>query len=58
MFSDLEECIDCIKGKYVKNKKHVEHNTNVLDVIHTDIYGSFSIKSVDGYDSFIMFPDD
>jgi hypothetical protein len=27
-------------------------------IIHTDICGLFSMKSVDGYDSFITFTDD
>ena len=30
----------------------------VLEIVHTDIYGPFPIKSVDGYESFIMFTDD
>ena len=29
----------------------------VLEIVHTDIYGPFPIKSVDGYDSFITFTD-
>jgi hypothetical protein len=30
----------------------------ILEIIHTDIYGLFPIKSVDGFDSFITFTDD
>jgi hypothetical protein len=30
----------------------------VLEIIHTDICGSFPVKSVDGFDSFITFTDD
>jgi hypothetical protein len=30
----------------------------ILEIIHTDICGSFPVKSVDGYDSFITFTDD
>ena len=30
----------------------------ILEIIHTDIYGPFPVKSVDGYDSFITFTDD
>ena len=58
-FSDLEQCIDCIKGKYVKKiKKDAKRSTGILEIIHTDICGPFPVKSVDGYDSFITFTDD
>jgi hypothetical protein len=55
-FSDLEQCIECIKGKYVKKiKKDAKRSTKILEIIHTDICGPFPMKSVDGYDSFIIF---
>jgi hypothetical protein len=58
-FSDIEQCIDCIKGKYVKQiKKGANRSTGTLEIIHTDICGPFPVKSVDGYDSFITFTDD
>jgi hypothetical protein len=58
-FSDFEQCIDCIKGKYVKKiKKNAKRSTGILEIIHTDICGPFPIASVDVYDSFITFPDD
>ena len=58
-FLDLERCIDCIKGKYVKKiKKDAKRSVGILEIIHTDIYGHFPVKSVDGYDSFITFTDD
>ena len=45
-FSDLEQCIECIKGKFVKKiKKGAKRSTGVLEIIHTDICGPFSIKS-------------
>ena len=57
--SDLEQCRDCIKGKYVKKiKKDAKRSTGILQIIHTDICGPFPVKSVDGYDSFITFTDD
>ena len=57
-FSDVEYCIDCIKGKYVKQiKKGAKRSAGVLEIVHTDICGPFPIKSVDGYDSFIIFTD-
>ena len=58
-FLDLEQCIDCIKVKYAKQiKKGANRSTGTLEIIHTDICGPFSMKSVDGYDSFITFTDD
>ena len=47
------------KGKYVKKiKKATKRSAGILQITHTDICGPFSIKSVDGYDSFITFTDD
>jgi hypothetical protein len=58
-FSDLEQCIECIKGKYVKKiKKVAKRSARILEVIHTDICAPFPVKSVDDYDSFITFTDD
>jgi hypothetical protein len=58
-FSDIEQCIDCIKEKYVKQiKMGANRSTTTVEIIHTDICGPFSVKSVDGYDSFIIFIDD
>jgi hypothetical protein len=58
-FSDFEQYIDCIKGKYVKQiKKNAKRSAGILEIIHTDICGPFPIASVDGYDSFITFTDD
>jgi transposase InsO family protein len=58
-FSDLEQCIECIKGKFVKSiKKGAKRSARILEIIHTDICGPFPVKSVDGYDSFITFTDD
>ena len=58
-FSDVEYCIDCIKGKYFKQiKKGAKRSAGVLEIVHTDICGPFPVRSVDGYDSFITFIDD
>ena len=44
-FLDLEQCIDCIKGKCVtKIKKDVKRSARILEIIYTDIYGSFPVK--------------
>jgi hypothetical protein len=59
-FSNSDYCIDCIKGKYAKQVKKGEakRSAGVLEIIHTNICGSFPVKSVDGFDSFITFTDD
>ena len=41
-YSDLEQCIDYIKGKYVKKiKKDIKRSAKILEIIHTDICGPF-----------------
>jgi hypothetical protein len=59
-FSNLDYYIDCIKGKYAKQVKKGEAKRSAggLEIIHTDICGPFSVKSVNGFDSFITFTDD
>jgi hypothetical protein len=59
-FSNLDYCIDCIKEKYTKQVKKGEakRSAGILEIIHMDICGPFSVKSVDGFDSFITFIDD
>jgi hypothetical protein len=58
-FLDFEQCIICIKGKYVKKiKKNTKRGAGILEIIHTDICGLFPIVSVDGYDSFRTFMND
>jgi hypothetical protein len=59
-FSNSDYCIDCIKEKYTKQVKKGEakQSAAILEIIHTDIYGSFPVKYVDGFDSFITFTDD
>jgi hypothetical protein len=59
-FSNLDYCIDCIKGKYAKQVKKgkAKRSAGVLEIIHTDICGPFPVKFVDGFDSFITFTDD
>jgi hypothetical protein len=43
--------------KYAKQVKKGEakRSAGVLEIIHTDICGPFSVKSVDRFDSFITF---
>jgi hypothetical protein len=59
-FSNSDYCIDCIKGKYAKQVKKGEakQSAGILEIIHMDICGLFPVKSMDGFDSFIIFTDD
>jgi hypothetical protein len=59
-FSNSDYCIDCIKGKYTKQVKKGEakRSAEILEIIHTYICGLFPVKSVDSFDSFIIFTDD
>jgi hypothetical protein len=41
-----------------KIKKDAKRSTGVLEIIHTDIYDPFSVRTVDGFNSFITFKDD
>jgi methyl coenzyme M reductase subunit C-like uncharacterized protein (methanogenesis marker protein 7) len=43
-FSNFDECIKSIKGKFVKQiKKGAARSTGILELIHTDICGPFPI---------------
>lgn len=58
-FTDLEQCRNCIKDKFAKQiKKNVKHSTRVLEIINTDISGPFPVRTIDEFDSFIIFIDD
>jgi hypothetical protein len=59
-FSDLDHSMECIKGKFVKlvKKSGATRSSGVLEIIHTDICGSFNVTTVDGFNSFITFIDD
>jgi hypothetical protein len=58
-FSNSDYCINCIKEKYAKQVKKGEakRSAGVLEIMHTEICGSFPVKSMDGFDSFITFMD-
>ena len=44
-FLDLEQCRECIKGKYVKKiKKDAKRSAGILQIIHTDICGPFPVR--------------
>lgn len=59
-FSDLNVCIECIKGKQIKHitKKPDTRSTQLLELIHIDICGSFEAPSLRGERYFITIIDD
>jgi GAG-pre-integrase domain/Integrase core domain len=58
-FSDFDNCIECVKGKFVKgNKRGAIRSGGLLEIIHTDICGLFPTPSLNGHKSFITFIDD
>ncbi|KAG7564376.1 Ribonuclease H-like superfamily [Arabidopsis suecica] len=58
-FTNIKECIDCIKGKQTKHtKKGATRSTQLLEIIHTDICGPFDVPSFGGEKYFITFIDD
>ena len=58
-FTDLNVCVDCIKGKQTKHtKKGAMRSTQLLEIIHTDICGPFDVNSFNKEKYFITFIDD
>ena len=59
-FTDLEICVECIKGKHTKHtlKKAATRSSQLLEIIHTDICGPFDVPSLGGERYFITFIDD
>ena len=52
-------CVNCIKGKQTKHtKKGATRSTQLLEIIHTDIYGPFDVNSFNKGKYFITFIDD
>jgi len=44
-FTDLNVCVDCIKGKQTKHtKKGATRSNQLLEIIHTDICGPFDVS--------------
>jgi len=58
-FTDLNVCVDCIKGKQTKHtKKGATRSSQLLEIIHTDICGPFDVNSFNKEKYFITFTDD
>ena len=57
--SGLDIYVECIKDKQTKPKRSCAYRTmDVLELIHTDICGTFPIPSWNGQQYFISFIDD
>ena len=59
-FSDFDAYVDYIKGKLTTKIRNAKADicTEFLEVIHTDICGSFTPSSMSGHKYFITFIDD
>ncbi|KAK9690503.1 hypothetical protein RND81_09G132700 [Saponaria officinalis] len=58
-FTDFDVCVSCIKGKQTKVKRlGANRATDVLELIHTDIFGPFPTASWNGQRYFISFIED
>ena len=58
-FIDFDVCVNCIKGKKTNIRRLGANRTSdVLGLIHTDIYGSFPMTSWNDQQYFITFTDD
>ena len=48
-FIDLGTCVECIKGKQTnKTTKGAKRSSELLEIIHTDIYDPFSTPCLNG----------
>jgi len=58
-FTDLNVCVDSIKGKQTKyTKKGATRSTQLFEIIHTDTCGPFDVNSFNKEKYFITFIDD
>ncbi|KAD5316756.1 hypothetical protein E3N88_16702 [Mikania micrantha] len=58
-FTDFGTCVKCLKGKMTTaTKKGATRSSNLLEIIHTDISGPYTITGITGHTSFITFIDD
>ena len=59
-FSNLSTCVECVKEKLTSEvrKDRIAMCRDVLELIHTDICGPFTLTTLGGYRYFITFTDD
>jgi hypothetical protein len=58
--AQLDQCKGCTMGKYVKSTFHEKENcaSVILERIHTDVCGPFSIASTTKHKYYVIFVDD
>ncbi|KAL1224587.1 Retrovirus-related Pol polyprotein from transposon TNT 1-94 [Cardamine amara subsp. amara] len=58
-FSDIGQCVNCIKGKQTNQRgRDIYLSSEVLELIHTYVCGSFPTASWNGHRYFVSFIDD
>jgi len=58
-FTNLNICVDCIKGKQTKHtKKEATRSTQLLEIVHNDICGPLDVSSFGKEGYFITIIDD
>ena len=57
-FESFDTCEACLMGKLARTPLNVERESNLLEIIHTDVCGSMSIPARGGFLYFITFTDD
>jgi hypothetical protein len=60
ILAQLDQCKGCIMGKYVKSTFHEKENraSVILERIHTDVCGPFSVASTEKHSYYVIFVDD
>ena len=58
--AQLGQCKGCNRGKFVKTTFHEKENRAlvILERIHTDVYGPFSVASTTKQKDYVIFVDD
>jgi hypothetical protein len=58
--AQLDQCKGCTLGKYVKSTFHEKdnHALVILERIHTDVCGTFSVASTTKHRYYVIFVDD
>ena len=56
----FDTCEQCVMGKIPKTlfSETIERANDLLEIIHTDVCGSMSVETLDGYRYFLTFTDD
>src|SRR3954463_6210241 len=59
-YESLDACEPCLMGKMTKTpfSGTMERATDLLEIIHTDVYSPISVEACGGYRYFLTFTDD